>query len=236
MIYSKYTLAFIGLLSINAFAKKLTPEEALGTKYTPRSSWSTERNYKNLDVSYDGSKNLISLHHTVTGSLLDKGNGIPEDKELILLKSIERDHIQVKKWADIGYHYIISPSGRIFECRRLDVQGAHTFKLNVKNVGLAFLGCYDQESCLAEGYKVNQVSEEMIDSAARLAAYVSMTENFILSANNLVPRSAYEREILGSSRIPGSPGNRIIDHIDSILAKAEAYREFFLRLENEVEL
>lgn len=44
------------------------------------------------------------------------------------------------KYADIGYHYIVDPKGRIWEARPIEYQGAHAQRHNVGNVGVLFLG------------------------------------------------------------------------------------------------
>jgi hypothetical protein len=218
-------------ISIHCFASLSSPKDLLGDRFIPRGDWGTEKNYEKLDVTYEDAKDLISIHHTVTGSGFDKGEGIPADKERSIVESIESAHVSVARFSDIGFHFLIGPSGDVYEGRRLDIQGAHTFKLNGKNVGVALIGCYDEKICESEGYKVNALTEAMVDSTARLAAYVSIVENFVLSASNLVPRSVYEKEKLGFSRFPGSPGQQVVDRFDEILEKALSYRKKFLKSE-----
>lgn len=54
---------------------------------------------------------------------------------------IQRSHMQTNKWADIGYHFLIDPSGRIWQGRDLRYQGAHADgENNVGNVGICLLG------------------------------------------------------------------------------------------------
>ena len=43
-------------------------------------------------------------------------------------------------WADIGYHYVIGPSGRIYQGRPIDVQAAHVLDENSGNVGICVMG------------------------------------------------------------------------------------------------
>ena len=45
-------------------------------------------------------------------------------------------------FADIGYHFMIGPDGRIYEGRSARAEGAHVKHHNERNLGVAFLGDY----------------------------------------------------------------------------------------------
>ena len=77
----------------------------------------------------------ITLHHT--------GNspGTARLPEREILRRIDRYHREGRKWAAIGYHYLIAPDGRIYEGRRPgNIQGAHTSKNNSINLGISMMG------------------------------------------------------------------------------------------------
>lgn len=62
---------------------------------------------------------------------------------------IEQDrmvHTRDRKWADIGYHYVIDRAGRIIEGRSVAYQGAHVSGQNEHNVGVMLLGNFEQQS------------------------------------------------------------------------------------------
>lgn len=48
-----------------------------------------------------------------------------------------------KGWADIGYHFVIDRSGRVWEGRELCWQGAHVKNHNEGNIGILCLGNFD---------------------------------------------------------------------------------------------
>lgn len=48
-----------------------------------------------------------------------------------------------KGWADIGYHFIVDRSGRVWEGRDLCWQGAHVKNCNEGNIGVLCLGNFD---------------------------------------------------------------------------------------------
>ncbi len=51
-----------------------------------------------------------------------------------------------KGWGDIGYHFIIDRSGRIWEGRALKWQGAHVKDHNEGNIGIVCLGNFEVQS------------------------------------------------------------------------------------------
>ena len=58
------------------------------------------------------------------------------------LEMIRSAHIK-RGWADIGYHYAVDPSGRLWECRPLTWQGAHVKYRNPSNIGIVVLGNFE---------------------------------------------------------------------------------------------
>lgn len=60
------------------------------------------------------------------------------------IESIRRGHIG-RGWADIGYHYVVDPAGRVWEGRTLDLQGAHVKSQNPHNLGIVVLGNFERE-------------------------------------------------------------------------------------------
>lgn len=51
-------------------------------------------------------------------------------------------HVGERKWGDVGYHFMISADGRVFEGRSLKYEGAHVSGKNPGKIGIAFLGDY----------------------------------------------------------------------------------------------
>jgi hypothetical protein len=108
---------------------------ANGPPVLARTSWGARRPRPNLDRM--SSIWRITVHHTAT-QLVGSSARVSADA----IQKFQREHQDDKGWADIGYHYIIDPSGRIWEGRALTWQGAHAGnpELNVGNVGIALIG------------------------------------------------------------------------------------------------
>lgn len=60
------------------------------------------------------------------------------------IEAIRRAH-RNQNWGDIGYHFLIDPSGRVWEGRPLSWQGAHVKDNNHGNIGICMLGNYEQQ-------------------------------------------------------------------------------------------
>jgi hypothetical protein len=78
----------------------------------------------------------IVVHH----SALPLSDGVLE---------IQEKHMTDKRYADIGYHFVIDEAGIIYEGRPLDVRGAHTGGHNTGTVGIVLLGNFEEGNPLA---------------------------------------------------------------------------------------
>ena len=68
------------------------------------------------------------------------------------LETIRSSHLRrtPEKFGDIGYHFAIDPSGRVWQCRPLSWQGAHVARQNQGNLGIVVLGNYDKQTVNAK--------------------------------------------------------------------------------------
>jgi LysM repeat protein len=98
----------------------------------PRSAWTNEPIGPNHVLM--GKVNKITIHHT------DEHAGMAERNDLEVVRMIERFHRgPQKRWAAIGYHYLIGKDGKIYEGRPVKFQGAHCGK-NENNLGISVIG------------------------------------------------------------------------------------------------
>lgn len=77
----------------------------------------------------------ITIHHDAIVST-DIRSGADAARRI---ESIRRSHVQ-RGWADIGYHYVIDPQGRVWEARTTSKQGAHVEDHNEHNLGIVLMG------------------------------------------------------------------------------------------------
>mgnify|MGYP002395848542 CR=1 FL=1 len=57
------------------------------------------------------------------------------------LEQIRQAHRR-RGWADIGYHFAVDPAGRVYQCRPMNLQGAHVKHNNERNIGVLVIGNY----------------------------------------------------------------------------------------------
>jgi hypothetical protein len=117
--------------------------------YTPRAKWSVE-SIDMSNITPMGRKPYrITVHHSSDISL---PNGMHESGDPVaVLRYIERAHkLGIGKnepFACIGYHFIISGDGRVWEGRPIKYQGAHsTGDNNIGNIGVCLLGNFEKHA------------------------------------------------------------------------------------------
>ena len=99
----------------------------------------------------------ITVHHTAMEALHLRSGGM--DSAAAELRQIQKNHIHSEGWGDIGYHFLIDPSGRVYEGRQLAWQGAHAGGANNEhNIGICLLG----------NFQVERPTREAIGSLERL--------------------------------------------------------------------
>lgn len=81
----------------------------------------------------------ITIHHD---AIMPVPSGSYADS-LRRMNLIRRGHLN-NGWADIGYHFAIDPSGRVWQARPLELQGAHVKDHNPGNLGIVVFGNYEK--------------------------------------------------------------------------------------------
>ncbi len=252
-------------LILTAYASNLwaNPLSLLEGRLVPRAEWDNTGIAPNFaDMSkHTAEVMMVVIGHTVTGSSVIaeaakkslQGLSVPElakahhdiiaaEKEI--MQGILKAHSS-RGFADIGGHDFVSPSGLLYEGRLRDFKGAHTVGSNDRSIGFYFMGCFDEVGCRAEGYAVNKVTEEMVDTAARAIAYYSIEYGLDLekqlaspeltkeNKENVAiwPRSTLDVAERDKTGFPYSPGNLIIDKFPEILKRANAYKVDYVQAE-----
>jgi hypothetical protein len=62
------------------------------------------------------------------------------------IEQIRESHVMGRGWADLGYHYVVDPSGRIWEGRSTRWQGAHVKNQNENNLGVLVMGNFEVQT------------------------------------------------------------------------------------------
>lgn len=84
---------------------------------------------------------MITVHHDAINSV-----GLSNQAAVARrLEGIRLSHVR-NGWADIGYHYIIDPMGRVWQGRPVNLQGAHVKDHNPHNLGVMCMGNFNEHS------------------------------------------------------------------------------------------
>lgn len=120
--------ATVGIAEASAEVQSL---ESLGIQ--PRTAWGAKPS-RRRGVEPLGRVRKLTVHHSAT-AIRSKSR----QTSIAAIASIQKYH-QKKGWADIGYHYVIDPAGRMWAGRSPHVKGAHAIKANSNNLGICLLG------------------------------------------------------------------------------------------------
>ena len=106
---------------------------ASGTyEFIPRSKWTRVKVGKNNNPMNGVLR--ITVHHTGEHAGME---GLPETD---VIRRIESYHRNGRRWAAIGYHYLVGKNGHVYEGRPIQYQGAHVSGANEHNVGISVIG------------------------------------------------------------------------------------------------
>ena len=96
------------------------------------------RQPKQTPVVIDVTVHDVFVHHSATPAPL------PND-EVAAMRSVQNYHMDTNGWNDIGYSFVVMPSGNVYEGRGWGVVGAHTEGHNSTGYGICVEGNYMQE-------------------------------------------------------------------------------------------
>lgn len=109
---------------------------AAAVQIMPRSSWTRLGIARPREIYAMGGISRITVHHDGMPPTALRG---PRDSAA-RLEQIRSSHVNGRGWADIGYHFIVDPQGRVWEGRPATFQGAHIKDQNENNLGILVLG------------------------------------------------------------------------------------------------
>ncbi|NBC18705.1 MAG: T9SS type A sorting domain-containing protein [Bacteroidetes bacterium] len=150
------------------------------------------------------------------------------------VKRIQDFHQNGRGWSDIGYHFVLDESGRVYQGRPFGnettrfedgpplVQGAHVGGANTGNIGVCMLGCYHPPASTSNFPCTDRMSDSMADSAAVMFAFLS--ERY-----SVEPSELYGHRDLGSTACPGDnnynayiANDRMEDRVEELLVTGNA--------------
>jgi hypothetical protein len=119
-----------------------------GLSIEPRASWRAQPPAQSRLTHVSGPWTRITVHHsTKPTSELGRQTSAEVSGEI---RDIQTVHMRDEGWGDIGYHFLIDPTGRIWQGRLLEWQGAHASGANnIGNIGICLLGNFNRTASAA---------------------------------------------------------------------------------------
>jgi hypothetical protein len=97
-----------------------------------RAAWGARTpNYSAMAEDWDYT--TVVIHHSG-----DSGTKDPRE--------IQRKHMDEKGYDDVGYHYMVHPTGRIYEGRYLTFKGSHVEHANTGKIGILIMGDFEHQA------------------------------------------------------------------------------------------
>ncbi|MBL8754391.1 MAG: N-acetylmuramoyl-L-alanine amidase [Planctomycetes bacterium] len=161
----------------------------------PRSAWSARAVDKSNVNAMQGIRR-ITIHHSAMYFRDTRPNTCAAQ-----IQKIQREHMSGRGYGDIGYHFLIDPSGRIWEGRDLRYQGAHADGDNNKNnVGICLLGNF------MRGRNGQSPSQAQVRAMRLLTAT-------LMAKHNVGPDEIYQHSDFKATDCPGVVMEPIVDQM-----------------------
>jgi hypothetical protein len=138
----------------------------------------------------------MAIHHTETPT---NDSISPQAR----LRQIQSYHMDVRGWCDIGYHYLMSRDGRLWEGRPGYLRGAHAGGgNNTGNIGVSVMGSHGG----------TQITDTQLASIASLVRGLAGDHGVELNRTRIKGHREYKST--------SCPGNALFGQLDEIVARA----------------
>jgi hypothetical protein len=185
-----------------------TVTQAVLDGYEPRAAWGA-RAPAGCDTN--PSKTKVTIHHTV--SPLHEGG--TRNEFTAELRGIQALHMDGRGYCDVGYHFLVTSDGTVWEARNVGRLGAHTGGQNTNNLGISFVGCFHPTSDCS-GLGSTTPPQAMLNGAGAFLGRVIRHYGITLSQGST---------FFGHRDNPGQstacPGDLLHDRLDDLQALAE---------------
>jgi hypothetical protein len=176
--------------------------------FEPRSAWGARAP---SGCSSNPTKTKVTVHHTVS-ALNDGGT---RDEFAATLRGIQSLHMDGRGYCDVGYHFLVTADGTVWEARSAAALGAHTGSQNTDNLGISFVGCFHPTSACS-GLGSTTPPTAMIDGAGAFLGLVIRHYGITLR-----PGSTYFGHRDNPGQATACPGDVLHDALPTLQAIAE---------------
>lgn len=161
----------------------------------PRAEWGARNPNKVCGSSHEPYR--MSIHHTAGPN----GDGDSEAR----MRQIQAFHIDSRGWCDVGYHFVVSQDGQIYQGRSNEERtGAHVGGQNTGNIGISLMGNFQQFAVPAPQFQ----------ATAQMMRWVSDTYNIALD------RSVTKGHQEWPGQSTACPGNDVMNRFNELIELA----------------
>ncbi|PSN41495.1 Peptidoglycan-recognition protein LB [Blattella germanica] len=83
---------------------------------------------------------FVVIHHTYSPAYCNESDTCKK-----AMREMQHMHQDIRGWWDIGYNFCVGGTGKVYEGRGWDLQGAHAPRYNNRSVGICFIGDYMED-------------------------------------------------------------------------------------------
>lgn len=142
----------------------------------------------------------MAIHHTA----------IPADDggdAAARMRQMQAAHIDGNGWCDIGYHFVVSQAGQIYQGRSTEERtGAHVGGGNTGNVGVSLIG----------DFQANQVGDAQFQKVAEIVGWIGRTYDIPFNRTSIKGH----REHAGQST--NCPGDNMLNRLEEMIELAQS--------------
>lgn len=168
--------------------------EAPASLVIPREDWGAR------EPDCYGSKHdpyRMTIHHTASP---DDDGGDPAKR----MRQMQNYHMDSNGWCDIGYHFVVSQSGKIYQGRPTEKRtGAHVGGHNTGNIGISLIGNFEQQT----------VNAGQFDATIDIAHWVHDTYNIPLDRQHVKGHNEW------SGQSTSCPGDNLLNRLGELVRK-----------------
>ncbi|XP_052799049.1 uncharacterized protein LOC128230646 [Mya arenaria] len=166
-------------------------------KIITRAEWGARDPKTTLNIAVPVS--TFFIHHT------DTYGCETQDVCSARVRSIQRYHMEVKNWTDIGYSFLIGGDGNVYEGRGWNFVGAHTYGYNSVSFAASFIGNY---TSMLPNAKANKAVDNLIECGVHRGkikpSYTLQGHRDAKQSKTKCPGDALYREIQTWNNYPDS--------------------------------
>ena len=182
------------------------PEDDLGTArqlvapkslVIPRKDWGARNPNKTCGRSHNPYR--MTIHHTASPS---NDGGDPAKR----MRQMQAFHIDDRGWCDIGYHFVVSQSGKIYQGRSSEKRtGAHVGGENTGNIGTSLIGNFEKQT----------VSSTQFNATTKIVHWIHKTYNIPLDRQHLKGHTEWPQQYTSC------PGTNMKSRLKELANKAK---------------